>query len=503
MPPTALVRPRPAHRAADLLAAYLPGSFYFSSARGALLADGVHANVDAPKGRRAHAAARALREAAELGVENPVVVGALGFAAGADSSLVVPAVVRRAEPSSAATTAWAHRTARAAHGSEPGPGSGAEPGTGAGPNGGSASSRAADVGAADSGAARAGTTSAAGGAAHADAMGAAGGTAGGGDPGAVGSSDPGAAGSSDPGAPGSGVPHASRSALPAAPGWTVSPSPSPAAYADAVARALEMIGDGELAKVVVARALDVTAPHRLEVPELLARLVAADPAAHAFAIDVSAPGDAATRTLVGASPELLVSRRGDRVVANPLAGSLPRTGDPVEDARRAAALLASAKDLAEHEHVSAQVAGVLGRFCAELDVPAPVVIATPTMLHLSTTITGRLTDPDDPASSALGLAEALHPTPAVCGVPTERAASAISALEPQERGYYAGLVGWTDLAGDGEWVVTIRCAEVCGDTARLFAGAGVVAGSSPSAEVVETGAKFGTMLRALGLGDVA
>ncbi|ATE58159.1 isochorismate synthase [Actinosynnema pretiosum] len=367
-------------------------------------------------------------------------------------------------------------------------------------------------------------TGAASGAAHADAMGAVGGgargaagsEAGSGAPGAANSGSPdainnglpGAANNGTTGAPGSdtpvnSTPRASHSALPSAPGWRVSPSPSPAAYADAVARALEMIGAGELAKVVVARALDVTAPHRLEVPELLARLVAADPAAHAFAIDVSAPGDPATRTLVGASPELLVSRRGDRVVANPLAGSLPRTGDPVEDARRGAALLASAKDLAEHEHVSAQVAGVLGRFCAELDVPAPVVIATPTMLHLSTTITGRLTDPDDPASSALGLAEALHPTPAVCGVPTERAARAITALEPRERGYYAGLVGWTDLAGDGEWVVTIRCAEVCGDTARLFAGAGVVAGSSPSAEVVETGAKFGTMLRALGLGDVA
>ncbi|GAA2660169.1 MULTISPECIES: isochorismate synthase [Actinosynnema] len=549
MPPTALVRPRPAHRAADLLAAYLPGSFYFSSARGALLADGVHANVDAPKGERAHAAARALREAAELGVENPVVVGALGFSSTADSSLVVPSVVRRAEPAPAATTAWAHRTARAANGGDANVGQANGDAVTGDANGGMANGGTADGGMADGDAIRrdavtgesADSGAARGSALHGDSTYPStinGGTAHGspangnavnsgaadsspahGSPahGGAADSSPAYGSATNGGAANGGPIHGSplhsapwttpttptASALPSAPGWTVSPSPSPAAYADAVTRALELIGSGELAKVVVARALDVTAPHRLEVPELLARLVAADPAAHAFAIDVSAPGDPATRTLVGASPELLVSRRGDRVVANPLAGSLPRTGDPVEDARRVAALLASPKDLAEHEHVSAQVAEVLGRFCAELDVPAPVVIATPTMLHLSTTITGRLTDPDDPASSALGLAEALHPTPAVCGVPTERAARAITELEPQERGYYAGLVGWTDLAGDGEWVVTIRCAEVCGDTARLFAGAGVVAGSAPSAEVVETGAKFGTMLRALGLGDLA
>jgi len=142
---------------------------------------------------------------------------------------------------------------------------------------------------------------------------------------------------------------------------------------------------------------------------------------------------------------------------------------------------------------------VLGRFCTDLHVPAgPEVIGTPTMWHLSTRVTGRLTDP---AVSALELAEALHPTPAVCGVPEAAARTAIAELEPVDRGYFTGLVGWTDPAGDGEWVITIRSAEVSDRTVRLFAGAGIVEGSRPEAELAETGAKFRTLLRALGVDE--
>ncbi|MFC5060232.1 isochorismate synthase [Saccharothrix xinjiangensis] len=394
----AVVRPRPVHRAADLLAAYLPGSFFYSSTTGSLLADGVHATVKAGHGTRAAAVAEALDSAAVVGVDDPVVVGAIGFRPDAEASLVVPAVVRRA-------------------------------------------------GAPD----------------------------GGGPAGALGSAK-----------------------------WSITPRPEPEGYAAGVRRALELIDAGELDKVVLARCLEVTADHPVPVPALLSRLVRLNPAAHAFAVDVSAPGDPAPRTLVGASPELLVSRRGTEVVANPLAGSLPRVADEAENRRRVAALLASAKDRVEHAHVSAQVAEVLGRFCADLDAPAePVVIGTPTMWHLSTRITGRLADPTDPGSSALALAEALHPTPAVCGVPVGRARAAIAELEPEDRGYYSGLVGWSDLNGDGEWVVTIRSAEVCDRTVRLFAGAGIVAGSDPAAELAETSAKFRTLLRALGLESTA
>uniref|UniRef100_UPI0015F1001F isochorismate synthase n=1 Tax=Pseudonocardia pini TaxID=2758030 RepID=UPI0015F1001F len=164
-----------------------------------------------------------------------------------------------------------------------------------------------------------------------------------------------------------------------------------------------------------------------------------------------------------------------------------------------AALLASDKDRREHALVAGQVADVLGRFCADLEVPAgPEVIGTPTMWHLSSRITGRLVDP---GVSSLELAEALHPTPAVCGVPEDPARAAIADLEADDRGYFTGLVGWTDPRGDGEWVITIRSAEVSGETVRLFAGAGIVEGSEPAAELAETGAKFRTMLRALGVDE--
>ncbi|WP_374204465.1 isochorismate synthase [Amycolatopsis sp. Poz14] len=287
----------------------------------------------------------------------------------------------------------------------------------------------------------------------------------------------------------------------AATSWTVIPQPAPEVYAESVRRAVNLIGDGELRKVVLARALDLVGEQGVSVRKLLRNLVVADPAAHAFAVDVSAPGDPAPRTLVGASPELLVSRKGNVVTANPLAGSRRRTGDPAQDAQAISELRVSEKDLNEHALVAAQVAEVLGRYCTELDVPEePEVIGTPTMWHLSTRITGRV-GADGPSS--LELAEALHPTPAVCGVPVGLARDTIARLEPEDRGYYAGLVGWTDLAGDGEWVVTIRCAEVSDKTARLFAGAGVVAGSDPAAELAETSAKFGTLLRALGAEGVA
>ncbi|RZT85867.1 isochorismate synthase [Pseudonocardia sediminis] len=390
----ALVRPSPVHDAADLLTAYLPGSFFHRSPRGTLLADGVHASVEGRPGGHADAAADALRDAREAGVRDPVVVGALGFLPDAPSSLVVPAVVRRA------------------------------PG---------------DAGAAP----------------------------------------------------------AVRRPAPPVSDWTVRQHPAPEDYADGVRQVLDLVDDGVLDKVVLARCLELASADPVSVPDLLTRLVLADPGAYAFAADVTAPGDRATRTLVGASPELLVSRRGGVVEANPLAGSAPRSADEAENRERIAALLASEKDRHEHALVSERVSEVLGRFCTGVTAPAePAVIGTATMWHLSSRIAGRLADD---ATTALHLAEALHPTPAVCGVPPLAARSAINEVETVDRGYYSGLVGWVDASGDGEWVVTIRSAEVCEATLRLFAGAGVVGGSVPESELAETAAKFRTLLRAIGV----
>ncbi|MEU1280942.1 isochorismate synthase [Streptomyces sp. NPDC005805] len=273
--------------------------------------------------------------------------------------------------------------------------------------------------------------------------------------------------------------------------WSVRPEPDPEVYGKGVAAAVARMWEGEFSKVVLARTLELTGPDALDIPAMVQRLARRDPSGHTFALPTG-PG----RTLLGASPELLVSRRGNRLVSNPLAGSTPRSADLAEDVRRAAALLESAKDLHEHAVVVDAVHQHMARFCSRIEVPPrPTLIRTATMWHLSTTVTGELADPD---VSALEVASALHPTPAVCGTPTALARTVIRETEPFDRGFFTGMVGWGNADGDGEWVVTIRCAEAEGRTLRLYAGAGVVAGSEPDAETAETAAKFRTFLDAVG-----
>lgn len=273
--------------------------------------------------------------------------------------------------------------------------------------------------------------------------------------------------------------------------WDIRPVPGPDAYATAVATAVRRMTAGEFRKVVLARTLDLNGDSAPDVPGMLQRLARRDPRGYTFAVPTGAG-----RTLLGASPELLVSRRGHSLLANPLAGSAPRSSDLAEDVRRAAALLESPKDLLEHAVVVSAIGEALAPYCVDLVVPdRPTLVKTAAMWHLSTTITGTLAP--EPAS-ALELACALHPTPAVCGDPTDLARDVIRELEPFDRGLYSGVVGWGDAAGDGEWVVTIRCAEAGADSLRLFAGAGVVASSDPGAETAETTAKFRTFLEAVG-----
>ncbi|MFF7855233.1 isochorismate synthase [Streptomyces sp. NPDC007904] len=273
--------------------------------------------------------------------------------------------------------------------------------------------------------------------------------------------------------------------------WSVHPVPAPERYAEAVEAAVARMTAGGLRKVVLARALDLTGGRAPDVPAMLQRLARGDARGYTFAV----PTPDGT-TLLGASPELLVSRRGTTLVANPLAGSAPRSDDLAEDVRRAAALLQSAKDLHEHAVVVDAMRAVLAPYCAALDVPdKPTLVRTATMWHLSTTLTGTLAEP---SLSALDLACALHPTPAVCGAPTALAREVIGELEPFDRHLYTGMVGWGDSRGDGEWVVTIRCAEASERGLRLYAGAGVVPSSDPAAETAETGAKFRTFLDAVG-----
>ena len=276
--------------------------------------------------------------------------------------------------------------------------------------------------------------------------------------------------------------------------------PSPEVHRGRIASALQLLRDAEnpLEKVVLARALRLTADEPLDPWAIVYRLIDADALATAYLADLSPAGGRYTGTaLVGASPELLVARFGDQVGCHPFAGSAPRSVDPDADAANGAALAASAKDRHEHQLVVDTMRAALEPLCSRLDIAdEPQLSRTATVWHLSTPIRGILRDR---STTAIDLALALHPTPAVGGVPTAAAVDLIAELE-DDRGFYAGAVGWCDSAGDGRWVVAIRGAELSADrrSAVAMAGGGIVAESDAGSEVAETTTKFRTILSALG-----
>lgn len=294
--------------------------------------------------------------------------------------------------------------------------------------------------------------------------------------------------------------------------WQMSPSvlppvdivrtePEPAEHARRISSAISVLGDHDaaLAKVVLARTVHLHAHAPIEPIELLARLVTADTNGNGFLADLSPSGSSLRgHHLIGSSPEVLVRKTGSTVTCHPLAGSAPRLRDRATDRANGELLVKSAKDRYEHALVVDALATALQPLCSRLDVPsAPALTRTPELWHLGTHIEGTVRDH---ATTALDLAVALHPTPAVCGTPTVDASEYILAHE-EERSFYAGTVGWCDSAGNGEWMVSIRCAQLSADgrTIRASAGGGIVAGSNPDLELAETTTKLRTILSALGI----
>jgi menaquinone-specific isochorismate synthase len=199
------------------------------------------------------------------------------------------------------------------------------------------------------------------------------------------------------------------------------------------------------------------------------------------------------RTLVGATPELLVRRTGRSVESLVLAGSARRGRDEAEDEEVGAALLSSEKDVGEHRFSVESVTDVLDGVCDELSSEGPFLLKLANVQHIATRVTGNRRGDH----SALEIAGLLHPTAAVCGAPRAAAMDAIRRLEKMDRGRYSGPVGWVDANGDGEFGIALRCADVDGTRARLFAGNGIVADSRPEAELEETRLKLRAMQDAL------
>ncbi len=189
-------------------------------------------------------------------------------------------------------------------------------------------------------------------------------------------------------------------------------------------------------------------------------------------------------------------RSRDHVMSRVLAGTVAASTSISTDARAAAELQASSKNLDEHEYAVRSVAHALAIHCTDLSVPdEPSVLRLANVQHLATDVTGNLADD----ASALALAASLHPTAAICGTPTERAMSVIRELEDMDRGRYSGPVGWFDANGDGEFAIALRCAQFDADLrrARLFAGCGLVADSDAAAELAESQVKLAAMRSAL------
>jgi menaquinone-specific isochorismate synthase len=250
-------------------------------------------------------------------------------------------------------------------------------------------------------------------------------------------------------------------------------------------KAMRGAGPDGLRKVVLARELLVEADQAFDRAAILARLRATYPGCFVFHVD----------GFLGASPELLVSRNGDVVRAQPMAGTAPRGGDPTTDARLGAALLASPTYRHEHQITIDMVHDTLLPWCSYLDYEAePSVVGVANVQHLASLVEGRLSQP---APSILELVAALHPTPAINGWPTELATAWILEHEGFDRGRYAGTVGWVDAHGNGTWAVAIRCADISGTTARVVAGNGIVADSDPPTELAETQAKLQAILSTL------
>jgi menaquinone-specific isochorismate synthase len=267
--------------------------------------------------------------------------------------------------------------------------------------------------------------------------------------------------------------------------FTVTPARPPQDWCDAVAAATKDMAAGRLRKAVLAREITVEADQPHDPLTILERLRTTFPGCYVFRVG----------GFLGATPELLVSRAGDVVRAQPLAGTAPRGGDPTADARIAASLFASTKDREEHRITISSLHDVLLPYCSYLDEePEPSIVAVANVQHLATTVEGRLSSP---AASSLELASVLHPTPAVGGDPKSVALEVIRELEQLDRGRYAGPVGWTDAEGNGRWAVGIRSAILSGTTARLFAGNGILADSDPDRELAETRSKLRAMLEAI------
>lgn len=260
-------------------------------------------------------------------------------------------------------------------------------------------------------------------------------------------------------------------------------------YPAAVRGALARIAAGEFQKIVLARTRTVVAPEPLHPLRMLNGLRERFPECYAFSV-----ANGRGQSFIGATPERLARVSRGILETEALAGSAPRGGSASEDARHGGALLRSEKDRREQRLVLESICRRLAPLGLQAEFPAePMLRKLANVQHLLTPVRAALPD----GVRLLDVLARLHPTPAVGGSPRAAAVARIRELEGFSRGLYAGALGWLNARGGGEFFVGLRSALIDGAAARLFAGAGIVAGSDPAAELAETDLKFRALLSAL------
>ncbi len=265
-------------------------------------------------------------------------------------------------------------------------------------------------------------------------------------------------------------------------------TPSPQGWHRLLRSALDRIDSQDFQKVVLARRLRISGSRAFDIPRLVATLAESYPSCQILSMRHGA------RTFVAATPERLLSLRGNRVEVDALAGTSSRAAEAGRDGALAQALRGSAKNLHEHRLVIEAIRDALGPVAARIDIPAePDIMRLANVHHLWTRISARFDAPMD----VFTLAELLHPTPATNGEPRREASAWLSHCDPFDRGWYTGAAGLVDPDLSGELWVLLRCADIHDQTADLFAGAGIVEGSDPALEWRETEHKLDAMLSAL------
>lgn len=266
---------------------------------------------------------------------------------------------------------------------------------------------------------------------------------------------------------------------------------SPDEWKQSVAKVVELLKEeNNLNKVVMARKMNIEFNEEVSSEKVLEHLWNVQHESYIFALEKLG------HCFTGASPERLVKKNGHEILSACLAGSIKRAKNDIEDKDLGQSLLMDEKNRHEHQLVVSMIADVIHQFCQDVVIPeVPSIMKMRDIQHLYTPVKGRIKNEN---TSILPLVEALHPTPAMGGVPTKDALKVIREMENMDRGYYAAPIGWMDYRANGEFAVAIRSGLIKDNEAFLYAGCGVVADSNPEDEYFETKIKFRPMLRALG-----